>query len=417
MSDATKSREFAVQVVQQLREAGFQSLWAGGCVRDQLLRRQPKDFDVATDATPNQIRDVFGSQRTLPIGAAFGVITVLGPNDAEQIEVATFRRDATYSDGRHPDSVSFSNAEEDALRRDFTINGLFFDPLTEDVIDFVGGREDLRLGVVRAIRDPEERIAEDKLRMLRAVRFAATLGFAIDPATMSAVKGHAGELDAVSAERIADELRRILKHANRRRGVELLQESGLLGTILPELDADGTSWPQSLCGLDALSDPTIAVALAMLLRSIYRRDKDVEQIEKICRRWKLANDEILGARFCLEHEDLIGGAPQLPWPRVQRVLIAPRIEELLCYAAAIEVLGASAPRATDYCRQKLALPMDELNPLPLIDGEDLKATGLRPGPAFKTILTHIRDAQLEGTITTRAEAMALAISKCQSISE
>lgn len=167
-------RQFAVEVVERLRTAGYEALWAGGCVRDQLLQRTPKDYDVATSAHPDQIRDVFGRRRTLPIGAAFGVITVLGPKSAGQIEVATFRQDATYSDGRHPDSVTFSTAEEDARRRDFTINGLFYDPLNEQVIDFVGGQQDIDRRVVRAIGDPYERIAEDKLRMLRAVRFSAT---------------------------------------------------------------------------------------------------------------------------------------------------------------------------------------------------------------------------------------------------
>src|SRR6187431_2793035 len=171
--DPKLAREFAVEVVRRLREAGLQALWAGGCVRDQLMGQLPKDYDVATDAAPERVREIFGQRRTLAIGAAFGVITVLGPKGAGQIDVATFRRDAAYSDGRHPDAVTFTDAEHDAQRRDFTINGVFYDPLEDRVIDYVGGQEDLTRRVIRAIGDPLARIAEDKLRMLRAVRFAA----------------------------------------------------------------------------------------------------------------------------------------------------------------------------------------------------------------------------------------------------
>ena len=198
-----KQRDFAEEVVRKLQSAQFQAYWAGGCVRDQLLGRVPKDYDVATNAQPEQIREVFGRRRTLAIGAAFGVITVLGPKPAGQVDVATFRRDAHYSDGRHPDSVTFSSAEEDASRRDFTVKGLFFDPLSETVIDYVGGQEDLRGRVVRAIGDPQARLAEDKLRMLRAVRFAAVLDFQLDRATLEAITAMADQLPAVSPERIA----------------------------------------------------------------------------------------------------------------------------------------------------------------------------------------------------------------------
>lgn len=408
-ADPVKSREFAVQVVRQLRDAGFEALWAGGCVRDQLLGREPKDYDVATLATPDQIREVFGKRRTLPIGAAFGVITVLGPKGAEQIEVATFRKDATYSDGRHPDSVAFSGAEEDALRRDFTINGLFFDPLADEVIDYVGGQDDLQKGVLRAIRDPEERIDEDKLRMLRAVRFAATLGFEVEASTMKAVQRHAFELVVVSAERIAEELRKILTHDNRRRGVDLLQWSGLLQTILPELDTSVASWPQTLDALDAVIQPTTAVAFALLLRSIHcERDESTEEVEQICRRWRLSNEEIKGVRFCLENDMLIRAAPVIPWPILQRVLIAARINELLRYSQAVEWVLEEGSPAIDFCAEKLALPPEQLNPPPLIDGDDLRTAGISPGPIFKKLLRQIRDAQLEGQISTREEAIELA---------
>ncbi|MDX1946089.1 MAG: CCA tRNA nucleotidyltransferase, partial [Pirellulaceae bacterium] len=234
MPDPTQAREFATDVVARLRAAGYEALFAGGCVRDQLLGITPKDYDVATSATPDQVRDCLGHRRTLPIGASFGVITALGPRGAGQVEVATFRRDAGYSDGRHPDSVSFTTAEQDALRRDFTINGMFFDPVASQVIDYVGGQDDLARGVIRAIGDPAQRIAEDKLRMLRAVRFAARFDFALDEGTLAAIRRQASELVIVSAERIAAEMRLMLIHPNRARAAAMLHVAGLLEVILPE---------------------------------------------------------------------------------------------------------------------------------------------------------------------------------------
>jgi poly(A) polymerase len=233
----SSQREFALDIVRKLRAAGYDALWAGGCVRDQLLGLVPKDYDVATSATPDQIRDVFGRRRTLPIGAAFGVITVLGPRSAGQIEVATFRADAAYSDGRHPDSVTFTTAEHDAERRDFTINGLFYDPIAETVVDYVGGQQDLRDRIIRAIGDPRLRLTEDKLRMLRAVRFAATFRFEIEPETFRAIQEMAGDITSVSAERIGMEIRRMLLDPNRAVALELLKESGLLAHVLPEVAA------------------------------------------------------------------------------------------------------------------------------------------------------------------------------------
>src|SRR3954462_9234325 len=194
MPAPSRQRDFALEIAQKLRDAGFEALWAGGCVRDELLGLTPKDYDVATSATPEQIRDLFGLRRTLPIGAAFGVITVLGPRPTGQIEVATFRTDAAYSDGRHPDSVSFTTAEHDAQRRDFTINGLFYDPIAEKVVDYVKGQEDLKRRTIRAIGDPHLRLSEDKLRMLRAIRFAAAFSFNIDPDTLQAIQEMAPQI-------------------------------------------------------------------------------------------------------------------------------------------------------------------------------------------------------------------------------
>src|SRR5262245_29980401 len=269
MPDSQRQREFALEIAQKLRTAGFEALWAGGCVRDQLLGITPKDSDVATSAKPDEIRDLFGRRRTLPIGASFGVIMVLGPRDAGQIEVATFRKDAAYSDGRHPDAVTFSDAEHDAQRRDFTINGLFFDPLAEQVIDYVGGQQDLARRVIRAIGDPLARIAEDKLRMLRAARFAARFDFALDAGTLAAIRQQAAELVIVSAERVAAELRLILTHASRAAGVQLLADTNLLEVVLPEaapLLQSREPWTRCVNNLALLHAPTFAMALAALLR-------------------------------------------------------------------------------------------------------------------------------------------------------
>ena len=410
------SHAFALDVVRRLRAAGFEALFAGGCVRDQILGISPKDYDVATNATPEQIRDVFGRRKTLAIGASFGVITVIGSKGSGQIDVATFRSDAAYSDGRHPDSISFTTAERDAQRRDFTINGLFFDPINSRILDYVGGQEDLRQGIVRAIGDPRQRIAEDKLRMLRAVRFAARFEFALEQATLGAIHEQAHDLVIVSAERIAAEMRQILTHPSRARGVQMLQAARLLEIVLPEsaaLQPDepwspesqaDTPWRRTLHILARLNQPTFAVALAALLREIPITDLPRQVFE----RWKLTTEELEGVVKLLAEEPLIRQASRTAWPRLQRVLVAPRIDELLCYSEGVaEVLDGMA-NEIQLCRDKLALPVSELNPPPLVTGEDLKSLGIPPGPVYRSILDAVRDAQLENRITTRVEALSLA---------
>jgi poly(A) polymerase len=408
--------DLALDVVRRLRAAGFEALLAGGCVRDQLLGIEPKDYDVATSAQPEQVQQVFGRRKTLAIGASFGVITVIGPQGAGQIDVATFRREAGYSDGRHPDSVSFTTAEQDALRRDFTINGLFFDPIDNRTIDYVGGQDDLRLGVVRAIGDPAERIAEDKLRMLRAVRFAARFDFALEPATMEAIQQHAHELVIVSAERIAAEMRRILTHPSRARGSVLLHAARLLEVVLPESAAllpddlwspesqADTPWRRTLHILQRLEQPTFAVALAALVREI--PEPDIAR--RVFGRWKLATDELEGMEWVLGNEAVVRRASRVPWPQLQRLLVAKRSDELLTYAQAVATVVDGTAAEIDFCVQKLSLPAAELNPPPLITGDDLKRLGIPPGPSYRTILEAVRDAQLEGRIATQNEALKLA---------
>ena len=428
------ARKFAIHVVRRLRDAGFQSLWAGGCVRDQLLGLKPKDYDVATDATPDQVRELFGYRKTLAIGAAFGVISVMGPKSAGHVEVATFRRDASYSDGRHPDSVAFSTPEEDAQRRDFTINGLFLDPLENRVIDYVGGQEDLSRRVVRAIGDPHQRFGEDKLRMLRAVRFTATFGFDLDPVTLEAIRSQADDLVIVSAERIAAEMRRMLSHPSRAVAVDLLDRASLLTVVLPEagpIDRSGETltgstwrpWPRTLRTLQALKVPDFIAALALLVREMWPLNPDdhpktiddlalgpIRVVDAVSDRWRLANEERMGAKRLLADQMVLREALKVPWPQLQRILIAPDIERRLAYLEAFESALEGETTATDYCRERLRLPPHWLNPPHLITGDDLKAAGLKAGPEFKTMLEAVRDAQLEGRVTTKEEAIELAAS-------
>lgn len=404
------AREFALEVVRKLRDAGYQALWAGGCVRDQLLGRHPKDYDVATSARPEQVREVFGHRKTLAIGASFGVITVIGPKHVGQLDVATFRRDAAYSDGRHPDSVTFSDAEEDAKRRDFTINGLFFDPLAEQVIDYVGGQADLRAGVIRAIGCARDRIAEDKLRMLRAVRFAATFGFAMEATTADAIRAQASELVIVSAERIATELRRMLTLERRSLALELLRSTELLEVILPEIrSVDQTEWEQTLAIVNRLPSPTFPQAFAALLRSLSSFPAERLQLaEAIGRRLKLSSEESGHMLRLLREEPLLRTASRLTWPQLQRLIVADDAESVLQFATAVaQVLDGQAEELAA-CRRMLELPAKLLNPALLISGNDLKRLGLTPGPHFREILDQIRDAQLNSVINTTDEALDLA---------
>jgi tRNA nucleotidyltransferase/poly(A) polymerase len=414
---SNSSREFAVYVVRRLRQAGYEALWAGGCVRDALLGLEPSDYDVATNATPEQIRVCFGRRRTLAIGAAFGVITVLGEKGQTPVEVATFRRDAPYSDGRHPDHVTFSTAEEDAQRRDFTINGLFYDPLEDKLVDYVGGKEDLERGIVRAIRDPFERFDEDKLRLLRAVRFSATFNFEMETATFEAVKSRATEITVVSAERIASEMRRMLAHPNRALAVRMLHDSNLLAVLLPESkvlwqvpqQTNMPCWNSTLAILTKLDHPTFRVALAGLLWGLYQRvETPSDMVADIGERWRLSNEETKGAAWLLAHEPSIRRASECKWPTLQGLLIDDRIEELLVLAEAVAMTVDGGDNEIQVCRQKLSLPPEQLNPVPLITGDDLLQAGMKPSPVFRRILETVRHAQLNGEIQTRHEAMQLA---------
>jgi tRNA nucleotidyltransferase/poly(A) polymerase len=402
MPDSARQRAFALEIAQKLRAAGYESLWAGGCVRDQVLGITPKDYDVATSATPDQIRDLFGHRRTLPIGAAFGVVTVLGPRAAGQIEVATFRSDATYSDGRHPDSVTFTNAERDAQRRDFTINGLFYDPIAEEVVDYVDGQQDLERRTIRAIGNPRLRLNEDKLRMLRAVRFAATFGFEIEPATLAAIQEMAPDITTVSAERIGMEIRRMLLDANRATALRLLRDSSLLPSVLPELATlPPTEFDETTRIMAALKQPSLALAFASLMVLLPAPCSPLPAIAG--RRLRYTNKEIDRAVWLLAKRPAIAQAAELPWPRLQRLLTHEGADELI---ALHEAVAGSHDAALAYCRERLAWPPEQLNPPPLVDGSELIQHGLKPGPQFSDLLEQARDAQLNGEIHSRDEALA-----------
>jgi tRNA nucleotidyltransferase/poly(A) polymerase len=341
----------------------------------------------------------------LAIGAAFGVITVLGPPGAGQIEVATFRRDDSYSDGRHPDHVSFTTAEEDAARRDFTISGLFYDPLDDKVIDFVGGREDLQNRIVRAIGDPAARFSEDKLRLLRAVRFTADLGFTLDPATREAIVRMAPEISVVSAERIAAEMRTMLCHPSRSQAMALLCDTGLWAAILPDQlpSPRNSDWQLTLELLDKLETDSFPAALATSLMMIAAAD----QAESVGRHWKLSNAEIERTVWLIDNCRALDGSARQYWPTIQRLLVHDGSQQLVEILCARVATGQADPADLDFVQQRLGWPADQLNPPALISGDDLIQHGLSPGQRFRSLLHKVRDAQLLGQITSREQALAL----------
>ena len=389
-----KPRQWAIKVVKTLQDAGFEALFAGGCVRDSLLQTEPKDFDVATSATPDEVQHVFGNRKTLAIGKSFGVITVLGPSSKLNIEVATFRRDGDYSDGRRPDSVAFTDAREDALRRDFTINGMFFDPIANEVIDYVEGQADLKRKLIRAIGVPQQRIEEDRLRMLRAIRFAATYGFEIEAETFSAIQHHAADIDSVSPERIGAELRKMLDHPNRGIAFSLLIESGLWKQILPSDLATEADWQKPIQPLQKL-DADFATALALILRN---RSGGAAMLQT---HWRLTNEEVARTDWILKHADSLTAANKLPWSQLQPLLISDHAESAVRFLRAVSATQDDSDSLADsitLCEQKLALAADALNPAPLLRGDDLKAMEIEPGPEFKSILAEVRNRQLDGEL-------------------
>jgi poly(A) polymerase len=437
-SDELPEREFATRVVQRLRDAGHHALWAGGCVRDELLGLTPKDYDIATDALPEQVRKLF--RRTVGVGMSFGVVEVLGPKTAAgilKVQVATFRADSTYSDGRHPDSVQFSSAREDALRRDFTINGMFFDPLEGRLIDFVGGQVDLQNQVLRAIGDPLTRFTEDKLRLLRAIRIATRFGLSIEPRTAEAIGAMANQITVVSAERIAEELRRLLVSPRRSRGINLLYETGLAAALLPEIlemkglpqgpphAPNGDLWDHVLRVLDLLgSEPTFPLAFAALLHDVgkrrtlgrtpdrytfyYHEDVSRRMTSDICLRLKLSTAERERIEWLVKKHQYLCDAAQMRPSKLKTVLGHPGIRELLALHCADAMASGRPIDHVRYCERLLEQWSEaDLHPPSLVTGHDLAQRGLQRGPSYKRVLDAVREAQLDGTVTTREEALAL----------
>jgi poly(A) polymerase len=426
------SEALARAVVAKLRSVGHRAWLVGGCVRDLLLGAKPKDYDVATDARPDRIMDLF--PRSGRVGAHFGVVLV---RDAfSQVEVATFRSDHDYEDGRRPGMVHFeSDPRQDALRRDFTVNGLLMDPDSGEVLDYVDGRADLERRVIRAIGDPAERFREDHLRMLRAVRFAARLGFTIDAATFDAIREHHRLILRVSAERIRDEIVRILTEGGARRGFELLDESGLLAGILPEIAAmkgveqppefhpEGDVWVHTLLLLEQLDRPTPTLALGALLHDVgkpptfriadrIRFDGHVEAgvhiAHDILTRLRFSRDQIEQVEALVANHMKFMDAPQMRESTLKRFMRLPSFEEHL-ELHRLDCLSSNK-RLDSYemvkGRQE-QLTGEHLKPEPLLTGADLIAAGYHPGPRFSEILRTVEDAQLEGWVRTAGEALEL----------
>jgi putative nucleotidyltransferase with HDIG domain len=442
-------REFAVHVVGVLRGAGHEALWAGGCVRDELLGLTPKDYDVATSARPEEVEALF--DRTVAVGAAFGVIEVLGRGRLN-VQVATFRSDGAYLDGRRPESVVYSTAEEDAQRRDFTINGMFFDPLDGRLIDYVGGQADLQAKLLRAIGDPAERIREDRLRILRGVRMAARFGLEIEPITASSMCRMAPVLrDGVSAERVADELRKILVDPHRSRGLRMFMDMGLAAVVMPELVpmvglpyglprtdgpplpppgrpgcAEADLWDHVLYVLDLLGEkPSFPLAMAALLHDVGKprtvgRTPDRytfyghEHVGRrlagdIGLRLKLANEERDRVEWLVEKHQVLSESRRMRPAKLKTLLVHKGIDELLALHRADAIASGRDCDHVEYAVRMRAEwdASGELAPPPLITGTDLLDMGVPQGPVYKTVLDKVREAQLDGTIRTRDEAVTL----------
>lgn len=427
-------RATAIRIVERLQNAGFSAFWVGGCVRDFLRNRVPTDYDIATDARPEQIEKVFA--KTVPVGRQFGVILVV--EDGMQFQVATFRAEADYSDGRHPGKVAFADARADALRRDFTVNGLFYDPLAGQLLDWVGGQADLKAGVVRTIGNPSHRFAEDHLRLLRAVRFAAQLDFQIQAETFKAIQAAAAAIRRISAERIRDELLKLFRPPHAARGLELLRDSGLLKVILPELHAtidceqsppyhpEGSVFNHLVLMLRHLpTDAHPSLPWAVLLHDIAKpvtasRDPDTGAIRffehervgetmtnEILTRLRFPKKQIdevaLAVRYHMQFKD----APQMRKATLRRMLLRPtfplelELHRLDCLGShgRLDIHRFLLEQAEDLANKPQVVP-------PLLTGDDLIELGMKPGPEFGRVLNELRDLQLQEELKNPAEARA-----------
>jgi poly(A) polymerase len=388
----------AIEIIRRLREKGHEAYLVGGCVRDMVMEIEPSDYDIATSAKPEEIVKIF--PRTEAIGAQFGVILVI--HHGHPFEVATFRSDEAYVDGRRPTGVVFTDVKTDVLRRDFTINGLLYDPLEKRVIDYVAGQDDIRAKIVRAIGEPEKRFTEDKLRILRAIRFGARLGYTIEPATWQAVCRMAPGIRQVSIERIREELVRILTEGQASRGVRMLHESGLLVHVLPELQWNEHA-ERTLNMLPPRTSPELAVAVLL-------HELPLSAVTPIVERLKFSRAEMHHICSLVENFPRFRQIRAMSMSGLKRFLRLPRFENLLELE---RVCAISSDRSLDDYRfavdRSRTWSDSDIAPLPLISGEDLIAMGFAPGPVFKEILTRVEDEQLEGRLASHDEAIRFVI--------
>ena len=447
-------KDHAISIVRTLRERGHQAYLVGGCVRDMVLGHEPADYDVTTDATPDQVMRIF--PETYAVGAQFGVVLVppgspdareLRPavdatsvptdhSKADVVEVATFRSDIGYSDGRHPDRVQFStDPREDVERRDFTINGLLLDPIKGEILDFVGGQQDLKAGIIRTIGSPEQRFEEDKLRMLRAVRFAARFEYTIDPATFAAMQKLAGNIHQVSRERVRDELSKMLIEGHARRAFLLLDESGLLQEVLPEISAmkgveqppqfhpEGDVFVHTLLLLEKLPRPSpMTLAWGALLHDVgkpatfrvadrIRFDGHVEvgvkMAEQICRRFRFSNHDTEQILALVKNHMRFGDVQRMKESTLKKFMRLPQFEEHLELHRLDCQSSHGDLTSYEFTREKLvSTPEASMRPAPLVTGNDLINAGYVPGPRFKEILAAVEDSQLEGQLQNKEQALA-----------
>jgi len=424
------AKKKALAIVRRLRDAGYESYLAGGCVRDMLLKKEPQDYDITTSAKPDDISRIFPD--TIPVGAQFGVILVL--MEGAPFEVASFRHDGAYLDGRHPSHVRYGSLREDVLRRDFTINGMVYDPVEDRVLDLVEGRKDLDARTVRAIGDAHARFEEDRLRMIRAVRFAASLGFGVEKNTLAAISELAPSVTLVSWERIGEEMTRILTEGGARRGFELLDETGLLEVVLPEITAmkgveqspdyhpEGDVFAHTLLLLSQLQAPTETLAYGCLLHDVAKplclrkqgdritfyghMERGAEMAEAILQRLKRSRDTRERVSYLVRSHLRHTQAPNMRLSTLKRFLGEDGIGELL-ELTRIDALAANGDLSHyNFCKQKLAeLKDEEIHPAPLVRGRDLIALGLSPGPLFSQILAQVEERQLGGELNTREQAL------------
>ena len=438
-------KELSISIIKTLRQQGFHTYLAGGCVRDLLLQREPADYDVATSATPEQVMEIFPD--TYAVGAQFGVVLVPLPEElragggnetpkAQAVEVATFRSDLGYSDGRRPDEVRFSqDPREDVARRDFTINGMMLEPVSGEVLDFVGGREDLEAGIIRAIGDPELRFAEDKLRMLRAVRFAARFEYDIEAETLAAIQRRAHEVQIVSRERVRDELAKMLTEGHARRAFLLLDESGLLKEVLPEISAmkgveqspefhpEGDVFVHTLLLLENLPHPcSPTLAWGALLHDVGKPatfrvapdrirfdnhvDVGVKIAEEICGRLRFSNDDTKQVLALVDNHMRFGHVGRMKDSTLKKFLRMPSFDEHLALHRADSLASHRNLSTYEFIREKLSeIPPEKIRPVALVTGDDLIAAGYAPGPMFREILEAVEDAQLEGRLSSHDAAL------------